>query len=65
MRWYTNNTCLKTEAHDNYSFGKIERKSRKTDGFMAFVAAVCVSGELEDCGEEIDISDLEVGVYSY
>jgi phage terminase large subunit-like protein len=44
MRWYINNACLKSEAHDNYSFGKIEPKSRKTDGFMAFVAAMCAGG---------------------
>lgn len=49
MRWYTNNVCLKAEAHDNYTFSKIEPKSRKTDGFMAFVAAMCADGTtLED-----------------
>jgi len=63
MRWYTNNACLKKEVHDNYSFGKIEPKSRKTDGFMAFIAAMCAGGtELEDSGEVIDI---DFGVYTY
>ncbi|WP_050608236.1 terminase large subunit domain-containing protein [Clostridium niameyense] len=63
MRWYTNNTCLKAEAHDNYSFGKIEPKSRKTDGFMAFIAAMCADGtELPDSGETVDI---DFGVYTY
>ncbi|WP_254306604.1 terminase TerL endonuclease subunit [Clostridium sp. 001] len=63
MRWYTNNTCRKAEAHDNFSFGKIEPKSRKTDGFMAFIAAMCAGGvELEDSGEEIDF---DIGVYTY
>lgn len=42
MRWFTNNTCLVSAAHGNYTFGKIEEKSRKTDGFMAFVAAMAV-----------------------
>ncbi len=65
MRWYTNNACIKQEKHDNFSFGKIEPKSRKTDGFMAFVAAMCVSGDLEDSGETFDIDDLELGVYTY
>ncbi|AGK95399.1 terminase TerL endonuclease subunit [Clostridium pasteurianum] len=61
MRWYTNNTCKKIEAHDNMSYGKIEPKSRKTDGFMAFIAAMCAGGvELEDSGETIDF-----GVYTY
>jgi len=62
MRWYTNNTCVKPEAHDNMTYGKIEPKSRKTDGFMAFVAAMCASGDLEDIGE---IVDLDLGVYTY
>lgn len=63
MRWYTNNACLKAEAHDNYSFGKIEPKSRKTDGFMAFISAMCANGtELEDSGETVD---MDFGVYTY
>ncbi|WP_143316872.1 terminase TerL endonuclease subunit [Clostridium sp. HBUAS56017] len=63
MRWYTNNTCLKAEAHDNYSFSKIEPKSRKTDGFMAFIAAMCADGvNLEDFAEKIDF---DFGVYTY
>jgi len=63
MRWFTNNTCLKSEAHDNASYGKIEPKSRKTDGFMAMIAAFCAGGlELEDSGETIDF---DFGVYTY
>lgn len=63
MRWYTNNTCKKAEAHDNMSYGKIESKSRKTDGFMAFIAAMCAGGvDLEDSGET---SDFDFGVYTY
>jgi hypothetical protein len=45
------------------TYGKIEPKSRKTDGFMAFVAAMCAGGiELEDSGEEINF---DMGVYTY
>lgn len=63
MRWYTNNACLKAEAHDNYSFGKIEPKSRKTDGFMAFISAMCADGtELPDSGESVNF---DFGVYTY
>lgn len=39
MRWYTNNTSATEDKNGNISYGKIEPKSRKTDGFMAFVAA--------------------------
>lgn len=39
MRWYCNNVMLKPEKRDEFSYGKQEPKSRKTDGFMAFVAA--------------------------
>lgn len=41
MRWYTNNTKkVKSKRYDNYEYQKIEEKSRKTDGFFAFVAAM-------------------------
>ena len=62
MRWYTNNTCTHPEAHDNTSYGKIEPKSRKTDGFMAFVAAMCASGDLEDSG---DVVEVELPCFTY
>ena len=52
MRWYTNNACITTSKDGNMTFEKIEPKSRKTDGFMALVAAICASDELED-GEAI------------
>lgn len=63
MRWYTNNTCIKSEAHGNTSYGKIEAKSRKTDGWMAFVAAFAADGvDLVDSG---DVVDLDLGCYTY
>lgn len=40
MRWYTNNTKLEPAPNNNFKYGKIEGKSRKTDGFMAFVHAM-------------------------
>lgn len=39
MRWMTNNATRMIDKRGNISYGKIEPKSRKTDGFMAFVAA--------------------------
>lgn len=39
MRWYTNNTSAIEDKNGNIIYGKIEPKSRKTDGFMAFVSA--------------------------
>lgn len=65
MRWYTNNSCLITSQAGNITYGKIEPKSRKTDGFKAFVAAMCGSVDLEDSGEVIEIDDLSFGVYTY
>ncbi len=47
MRWYTNNTKQEIDEHGNITFGKIEPKSRKTDGFMAFVAAFTVADILD------------------
>lgn len=48
MRWYTNNAKLVPAAHGNFTYGKIEEKSRKTDGFMAFVAAMTREGEIPE-----------------
>lgn len=64
MRWYTNNTCLHPEKYDNYTFSKIEPKSRKTDGFMAFVASMCTDiDNLPDSALVVDYEDF--GVYTY
>lgn len=62
MRWYTNNACITTTKDGNMTYEKIEPKSRKTDGFMAFVAAVCVSDDLPDCDDDLDY---DFGVYTY
>lgn len=49
MRWFTNNTKLTDKNLGNYVYDKIEPKSRKTDGFMAFVHAMIAAQEtLED-----------------
>lgn len=46
MKWFTNNTKLVPAANNNWTFGKIEPHGRKTDGFMAFVAAMSREEEL-------------------
>lgn len=48
FRWFTNNTKLEPAPNNNYKYGKIEPKSRKTDGFMAFVAAMTIEEEIPD-----------------
>lgn len=48
MRWYTNNAKLEPAPNNNFRYGKIEPKSRKTDGFMAFVHAMTVETELPE-----------------
>lgn len=37
MRWAINNTKLEPAPNNNFKYGKIEPKSRKTDPFMSFV----------------------------
>lgn len=66
MRWFTNNTCLHDEKHNNFSFQKIEPKSRKTDGFFAFIAAMCgvIEKDLQDSKDSGNNLDL-LKVYSY
>lgn len=39
MRWYTWNVEL-IKKNGNMEFGKIDEKARKTDGFMAYIAAL-------------------------
>jgi phage terminase large subunit-like protein len=59
MRWYTNNTkkvpasgrvkqMTGSDEFGNYVYGKIEPKSRKTDGFTALVAAMTEDGNLPE-----------------
>jgi phage terminase large subunit-like protein len=48
MRWYTNNTCVVTDKFGNKTFGKIEAKLRKNDGFMAFTPAMYCKDLLEE-----------------
>lgn len=47
MRWYINNTKQLLDTRGNITFGKIEPKTRKTDGFMAAVAATTMLERLE------------------
>lgn len=55
MRWFTNNTKLTDKTFGNYVYDKIEPKSRKTDGFMAFVHAMIAA---QDTLEDEDNSEL-------
>ena len=63
MRWFTNNATRIIDKRGNISFGKIEPKSRKTDGFMALVMAyICYNQRRElfeinesDAGEWPDV----------
>lgn len=48
FRWAVNNTKLEPAPNNNFKYGKIEYKSRKTDMFMAFVAAMTIEEELPD-----------------
>lgn len=51
MRWYVNNSKLEPAKNNNHTFGKIEPKSRKTDGFFAFVAAMTLEEEIPEYEE--------------
>ncbi len=66
MRWAANNTKLEQSKTGNITYGKIEPKSRKTDPFKAFIAAMCFSSELEKY-EKIqsgfDMTALKVNIY--
>jgi phage terminase large subunit-like protein len=50
-RWFTNNTKSVPAQNNNFKYDKIEPKSRKTDGFMAYVASMTLEEELPDVQE--------------
>lgn len=58
MRWFTNNAKLVPAPNNNFKYGKIEPKSRKTDGFMAFVAAATIEEELPESNEFVWVEPL-------
>lgn len=62
MRWYINNSKQLLDTRGNVTFGKIEPKTRKTDGFMAAVAAVTLLDRLES---EIATADIDFGVFTF
>ena len=63
MNWYTNNTYAKADKDGNITFEKKDPNSRMTDGFMALVAAVCASEDLEDSGKLASYSGIETYTY--
>lgn len=48
MRWFTNNTLVSIDKYGNKTYGKIEPKLRKNDGFMAFVVAMSAESLLDE-----------------
>ena len=48
FRWFVNNTKLVPCKNNNFNYEKIEPKSRKNDGFMAFVNCMVCSDLLEE-----------------
>lgn len=65
MRWYTNNAKRIVDPKGNVSYGKIEEKARKTDGFMALVAAMAVSGILDQYQSYEDMAGFDFSAKSY
>lgn len=59
MSWYTWNATIETDKGNQY-FGKKDAERRKTDGFMAFVSALCASEDLEDSGAGLNLDDFDV-----
>lgn len=58
MRWFANNTKLVPWQNGNYKYEKIEPKSRKTDGFMAMVAAFSVADAIPEAQPPHDYADV-------
>lgn len=70
MRWYCNNSKIIISPAGNMTYGKIDPKPRKTDGFKAFVMAECVADVLDvyqhksNKSDKADTTDL-MQVYTY
>lgn len=62
MCWYTNNSKKILDRKGNTSYGKIEPKTRKTDGFMAWVASMCCIDVLP---EVTDFPNINLNVTTY
>lgn len=66
MRWYCNNSNRIMSGNGNMTYGKIEPKSRKTDGFKAFVAAENLREKLINFNEvNKEISGFNMATYTY
>ncbi len=65
MRWYCNNSKRIISPAGNMTYGKIEPKSRKTDGFKAFVAAETLRDELAICNGINQTAYSSMKVYTY
>lgn len=61
MCWYTNNSKT-INTNGNITYGKIEPKLRKTDGFMALVHAMCCVDYLP---EVTDLPDIPLGTFVF
>ena len=48
MRWCANNAMLVPAPNENFKYGKVAPHRRKTDVFMAFVAAMCVGDRIPE-----------------
>ncbi len=59
MMWYTNNTKKMLDSKGNTTYGKIEPKLRKTDGFMAWAHSMCC---LDFMPESSAMPDLNLSV---
>ena len=62
FRWCANNTKLVPKDKGNFEYGKIEFHSRKTDAFMSFVHAMCMT---EGLTESRPIRINKIKVYRY
>lgn len=60
MRWFTGNTKLVIlpNSNGNYKYDKIEPRGRKTDGFMALVAAFCIADEIPESSDLVFMEPL-------
>jgi len=64
MRWFVGNVYVDYMDNDNKEYKKIDKETRKTDGFFALLHALNCDAELEDYGD-VDWENINIKPISY
>lgn len=58
MRWFVGNVYKDEKGNGNIEYCKVEKETRKTDGFFALMHALVLDGELEEGSHEFVLGNI-------